>query len=308
VLRTYLVYDTIAILLILRALENHMRYYFLILLVSIACKTQTVTSDLFHEGVRKGSVSKKIAEASGLVASVANPGYYWTHNDGENPAEVFLIDDKAEIVMTCKLANVANRDWEEIAVGAGPQEGKSYLYVGEIGDNQSQYPYKMIYRFEEPVLSDGDHIISKFETIVFNLSDGVRDTEAMIIEPGTNDLFIVSKREDSVRLYKVPAPINSGDTLQAEFKTKLAFNKIVAISISTDGKEVLMKNYDHLYYWKKSGTESIPELLQRNPTELDYLQEAQGEAIAWTLDGTGFYTLSETVKNHKGNLIYYKRK
>jgi hypothetical protein len=69
-----------------------------------------------------------------------------------------------------------------------------------------------------------------------------------------------------------------------------------------------MKNYDHLYYWKRWDAETIPELLLRKPIELNYLQEAQGEAIAWTRDGTGFYTLSETVKNYKGNLIYYKRK
>jgi hypothetical protein len=301
-------YYTIAILLILRALENHMRYYFLILLVSVACKNKTVTSDLFHEGVRTGSVSKRIAEASGLVASVANPGYYWTHNDGENPAEVFLIDDKAEIVMTCKLANVANRDWEEITVGPGPQESKSYLYVGDIGDNVAEFPYKMIYRFVEPLLSEGDRVIDKFDTLVFTLDDGVRDTEAMMIEPGTNDLFIVSKREDSVRLYKISAPLVTGDTMLAQFNTKLPFNKIVAANISIDGTEVLMKNYDHLYYWKRSGQETIPQLLQHKPIELNYVQEAQGEALAWSLDGTGFYTMSETVKNHKAHLIYYKRK
>jgi hypothetical protein len=104
------------------------------------------------------------------------------------------------------------------------------------------------------------------------------------------------------------APVKRGDTLQAEFKMKLPFTKIVAASISADGTEVLMKNYDHLYYWKRLDQEMIPQLLQRKPIELNYVQEAQGEAIAWKLDGTGFYTLSETVKNHKGNLIYYKRK
>ncbi len=285
-----------------------MKYCFLVLLLSIECTDSKTTSDLFLKGVSEGAVSKKLAEASGLVASVANPGYYWSHNDGENPAEVFLIDDKAKIVMTCKLANVENRDWEDITVGPGPQEGKSYLYVGEIGDNLSQYPYKMIYAFVEPVLSEGDQVISKFDTIVFKLSDGVRDTEVMMIDPQANDVFIVSKREDSVRLYKIYAPVKKGDTLQAEFKTKLPFTKIVAASISADGTEVLMKNYDHLYYWKRSDAESIPELLLRKPLELNYLQEAQGEAIAWKLDGTGFYTLSETVKNYKGNLIYYQRK
>jgi hypothetical protein len=285
-----------------------MKYWLASMMILCGCATEKSTPDLFLKGVSQGSVSKKLAEASGLVASVANPGYYWSLNDGQNPAEVFLINDKAEIVMTCQLAKIANRDWEEITIGPDLQEGRSYLYVGDIGDNLSQYPYKLIYSFVEPVLSDGDQVISKFDTIVFKLSDGVRDAEAMMIDPLTNDGFIISKREDSVRLYKIYAPAKRGDTLQAEFKTKLPFTKIVAASISPDGSEVLMKNYDHLYYWKRSDKESIPELLLSKPIELNYLQEAQGEAIAWRRDGAGFYTLSETVKDFKGKLIYYKRK
>ena len=57
------------------------------------------------------------------------------------------------IKLTCTLAGVENRDWEDIAVGPGPDASKSYVYVADIGDNEGQYQYKYIYRFEEPVLN-----------------------------------------------------------------------------------------------------------------------------------------------------------
>ncbi|MBK7649668.1 MAG: hypothetical protein IPJ20_01470 [Flammeovirgaceae bacterium] len=210
--------------------------------------------------------------------------------------------------MTCLLANINNRDWEEITIGAGPEPDKRYLYVGDIGDNDARYPYKIIYRFVEPELNGDKLTISEFETFVIQLSDGVRDTEAMMMDPLSNDFFILSKREDSIRLYQLPYPWPVGDTLNAELKSTLPFFNVVAADISADGSEVLLKNYDQIYYWKRSDHEPIPELLQKEATILNYNPEPQGESIAWKLNGNGFSTLSETVKDFKGKLLYYKRR
>jgi hypothetical protein len=282
-----------------------MRY--LIFLIAVACTTKNESANLFSKGVEKGVISKRVEEASGLVASETNPGYFWTFNDGGNPAEIFLINTKAEIVMSCKLAMIINRDWEAIAIGAGPEEGSSYLYVGDIGDNQAKFPFKIVYRFVEPKLSEPDITITEFDSIVFQLSDGVRDTEAMVLDPISKDLFIFSKREDSIRVYQISYPIESRDTLLAEMKTKLPLSRIVAADISIDGSELLVKDYDHVYYWKRKEGLSIPELLKTKPVELPYEREPQGEAIAWQRDGAGFYTLSETIKNYRGRLLFYER-
>jgi len=285
-----------------------MRYWLLIFLFPLGCVQKNAASDLFSIGKERGIVDKKLDEASGLVASVANPGYFWTHNDSGNTAEVYLINGAAEILMTCKLPNIPNRDWEDITIGPGPIENKSYLYVGDIGDNLAQYAYKIIYRFEEPVLSEGNNVIDQFDTLVFQLSDGVRDTEALMIDPTSKELFIFSKREDSVRMYQIPFEFASGDTVVAERKIILPLTRIVAACISTDGTEVLIKNYDYIYYWKRTDNQSISELLQTNPIELLYNREPQGESIAWQRDGAGFYTLSEAAKNYRGRLLFYKRK
>jgi hypothetical protein len=282
-----------------------MRYWFVGLLILCGCSKNEGISDLFSGGKILGVVDKKLEEASGLVASVANPGYFWSHNDSGNAATVFLINDKAEIVMTCTLAGIKNRDWEDLAIAN--ESDSSYLYVGDIGDNDAKFPYKIIYRFVEPVLTADKLLIENFDTLVFKLDDGVRDTEALMIDPLTNSIFIISKREEKIRLYEMSEDLHSMDTTVAVFKAELPLSWIVAADISADGKELLMKDYDNIFYWKREGSESIPELLKTKPTILKYEREPQGEAIAWSRDGSGYYTLSETAKGIAGRLFYYKR-
>jgi len=274
-------------------------------LILIACSKKEKSSD-FESQQSVGLVSRKLREASGLVASIANPGYLWTHNDSGNSASIYLINDKAEIVMTCKLKNTVNRDWEDITIGPGPEENVNYLYVADIGDNEAVYSYKILYRIKEPTFLSDQIEIEKADKLTFELPGGARDTEAIMVDPITNYFYVSSKREHSVRLYEIKFPFAS-DTLHAEEVGKLPFNNIVAANISTDGSEVLMKTYRDIFYWKRKGNEPIPTLLQRRPVKLEYKPEPQGEAIAWKRDGFGFYTLSESEKGD-GSLFFYKRK
>jgi hypothetical protein len=283
-----------------------MKYSWLLVLCLIGCSDNKIYN-LFSSAEEKGIIDIKLEEASGLVASAAHRGYFWTHNDSGNGAELFLIDSNAQIVATMPLANVRNRDWEDITLGSGPEPDKTYLYVGDIGDNNAQYPFKIVYRLEEPAEVE-NKVIEKFDTLYIQLPDGTRDSEALIIDPISSRMFMVSKREDSVRLYQFPNTWKSGDTLKAELKIKIPYNLTVAADISVDGSEVLLKNYDHVYYWKREGTESIADLLQRPPLELKYKPEKQGEAIAWSRDGSGYYTLSESSTHERARLLFYKRK
>jgi len=275
-------------------------------LILFSCVKNEGDTTLFESQKSMGTVGKKLSEASGLVASVSNPGYLWTQNDGNNPAEIYLINEQAEIVMTCKLKNVSNRDWEDIIIGPGPEEGVNYLYVADIGDNNSVYPYKLLYRLKEPVLSDKKIEIEEIETLVVQLPGGPRDSEAIMVDPVTGHFYIISKREHSVRLYEIKFPFES-DTLQAEILGKLPLTSIVAADISPDGSEVVMKNYTNIYYWKRNENESIADLLLRSPVKVYYEPETQGEAIAWKTDGSGFYTLSESGVIEKADLFFYKR-
>jgi hypothetical protein len=279
----------------------------LLILVLVRCGTPQVNERLFKVGMVMGvNKNHQLEEASGLVASSRNPGMLWSHNDSGNPAEIFLLDSTAVTRKKYTLAGIRNRDWEDIARGPGPLDGISYLYVGDIGDNQSHHNKKYIYRFPEPSLDDPEEIL-KVDTIVVALEDGALDTEALLIDPVTKNLYIVSKRENKVRVYEVAYPHGKG-TLPGKKVCTLLVGGITGGDISPDGNEVLLKNYEQIFYWKKKGDETIVQLLKTPPTELPYHREPQGEGIAWALNGSGFYTLSENAKGERGRLYYYKRK
>jgi hypothetical protein len=278
-------------------------YSFLIL---IACSKKEKNSD-FESQRPIGLVSGRLHEASGMAASITNPGYIWTHNDSGNSALIYLINDRAEIVMTCKLKNTVNRDWEDITIVPGPEENVNYLYIADIGDNEAVYSYKILYRIKEPTFLNDQIEIEKVDKFIFELPGGARDTEAIMVDPITNYFYVFSKREHSVRLYEIRFPF-ARDTLHVEEVGKLPFNNVVAANISSDGSEVLVKTYRDIYYWKREANEPIAMVLQREPIKLDYNPEPQGEAITWKLDGSGFYTLSESVGGKASSLFFYKRK
>jgi hypothetical protein len=286
---------------------NKMRATFFILLLFLGCseKQKNQNERLFSKGINKGIIDVRLMEASGLVESIANPGYLWSLNDSGNPAEVFLIDTLARIRMVCKL-KVKNRDWEDIALGAGPIDGKKYIYVADIGDNLGRYDYKYIYRFEEPSLKEGaKQTILQFDTLVIKLPGKNRDSETLMIDPTNDDLYIISKREKNVHVYLQHYPYP--DTLQPADVLEIPFTRIVAGSISQDAQEVLLKDYENIYYWKRSGEKSLTELLAKTPIELSYKPEAQGESICWNHDASGYYTLSESHEGKIAQLKFYKR-
>lgn len=251
--------------------------------------------------------NKNLKEISGIAASTTNPGLFWVHNDSGNEAEVYLIDTSLNILLTCRIGDVENRDWEDITVGPGPEEGKSYVYVGEIGDNKAQYTLKHIYRFEEPLLEEGVKEISleTFDTLTFRLEDKRKDTETLLIDPNTKALYVISKREKPVWLYELSFPQSTKDTLVAQRIMSLPFTQIVGGDIRGDARQVLLKNYEQVFYWRSDQPMALPDLLRTPHFEVPYEIEPQGEALSWTHDGLGFYTISEKNVGKSTYLYYY---
>jgi hypothetical protein len=292
-----------------------MRLGHLIILSLITCscfdkQSEPEDSDIFLPSRQLAELTdKKLEEVSGLAASFVNPGYLWTHNDSGNPATVYLVNEQLEIRLACTLQGVDNRDWEDIAVGPGPEANKTYIYVADIGDNNANHSEKYIYRFEEPVLNEqtAEVTITEFEKIVFTLEGPKKDTETILVHPKTKDVYVVSKREKPVYVYRLSAPLATNDTLVAAQVMSLPLTQIVSGGFSPDGQEIIMKNYENIYYWNIRGA-SVADGLSSKPKALPYTEEPQGEAMTFNIDGSGFYTLSEKIKGEKTFLYFYQRR
>lgn len=253
--------------------------------------------------------NSQITEASGIDASVINKDVFWTHNDSGDKSRIFAIDKNGRDRGTFWIEGITARDWEDITIGPGPQSNRSYIYIADIGDNKAKYEVKYIYRIEEPRLNKKINpavpAILKAETIQFRYPDGQRDAEALLIDPLSKDLYVISKREENVRVYRLPFPQKTDDIIIAEYVISLKLTQITAGDISASGREIILKNYDQIFFWQKNSNQSFKDIFDDPPLLLPYIIEPQGEGLCWSNDGKGYFTLSEEAKGEEARLYFY---
>jgi len=284
-----------------------------------SCKNQTPQpSDSFAEAQDVGLLDfDNLKEISGITPSMNVKDSYWLHNDGGDKSRIFLYNNIQKDIKEFNIPLAQNRDWEAIAI-TNLQDG-SYLYLADIGDNNQSYEEYCIYRIKEPTQIDvlgGAHDLTNVEKISFRYPDGSKDSECLLIDHVTKDIFIITKRDLKQRIYKLPYPQNSTKTITAEFIQEVSFSEsinqafyITDGNISINNDEVLVKNYFQVFHWRKSPNESLIEVFKRSPTLLPYQVEPQGEALCFDTYQNGYFTVSEeSDRKVPVHLYYYPRK
>ncbi len=256
--------------------------------------------------------SDDIVEASGLVTSRKNSHVLWSHNDRNNQNRIFALNSRGTHLGIYWIDGVENRDWEDMAIGPGPEEGVEYLYLGDIGDNEAVHEHKYIYRIPEPDVDftqDPIEInLSNVDTITVQYPDALRDAETLLLDPLTKDIYIISKRElEDIRVYRVPYPQSTSEIIIAEQVAILNLWQVVGGDISLSGLEILLKTYTTMYYWKRNPDQNFWEAFENEPVILPYIEEMQGETVCWAADSMGYYTLSEENLGIPVHLFFYPR-
>ncbi|MFJ6697193.1 WD40 repeat domain-containing protein [Streptomyces sp. NPDC091272] len=212
----------------------------------------------------------RITESSGLAASRAHPGVYWTHNDQDGPY-VYAVDGRnGETVARITLRGVGKpRDMEAVSVGPDGD-----VYVGDIGDNLGgTWDHVWIYRFPEPkVLKDMTVSAVQYDV---KYADGARNAEALMVHPKTRRVYIGSKEEEGAGLYEGPAELVAGRTN--------TFRKIHTIpwvtdgAFSPDGKQLVLRSY--------LGAESYGWPAMGEGKSLGIGYRGQSESVTFSADG-----------------------
>ncbi|MEO6987476.1 MAG: hypothetical protein ABI239_02395, partial [Aquihabitans sp.] len=269
------------------------------------------------------------AEISGVVASRDQPGALWVHNDSGHPNDIWALDHEGGVLGRFTVTGAKSVDWEDIGLGsdpgAGPGVGGSYLYAGDIGDNaftpvlgaeldpRSETNPVLIYRVAEPEVPAGG---SKTETgvdspvgiatepaVSFSVAyaDGPRDAEALLVDPLTGDLFVISKQWDRsvTGLYRLPADTVAaevapqGITTMARVADVADAGLVTGADISANGTLVALRTYADVRLWNRDPDETLAETLAEPPTCTRLVREPQGEAVSFGADGRSLVTISE---------------
>ena len=287
---------------------------FSITVVILICNT-IVAQELpeFRNRIDMGLIEcPELVEASGIVASRKNAHVLWSHNDRNHQNRIFAINTQGKHLGVYWIEGIENRDWEDIAIEPGPVESMDYIYIGDIGDNFSEYDLKYIYRIPEPEVDFNQEPIEKtvynVEKITFQYPDGKRDSETLMLDPLTKDIYVVSKREfNDIRVYRAPYPQSTSEVLTLEQVAAINLWQIVGGDISPSGLEVLMKTYTTIYYWSRKPGQNLWAAFDNEPIVLPYIEEMQGEAVCWASDSMGYYTISEENLGMPVHLFFYPR-
>lgn len=226
------------------------------------------------------------SELSGLALSRTQPRVLWTHNDSGDAARLLAVTRAGTLLADVTVTGAENVDWEDVAIAG------STLFVADIGDNLARRPSVAVYRVAEPRVPATT--TAPATRLSLRYPDGPRDAEALLADPSSGALVIVSKSFDGVAGIYVSR--RGATTLHRAGAISLGTGEAVtAASLSEDGRTIVLRTYDRAYVWRRARGQSIAAALARRPctARADLLREGQGEAIALAGNGRAFYTVPE---------------
>ena len=251
---------------------------------------------------------RAISESSGLVASRQTPGAYWTHNDSGGGPFIYSFDSSGNSLGIFNVTAAQNRDWEDISIGPGPQSDKSYLYIGDIGDNSGVRQEIVIYRVAEPALTAATSKLTKknpgttepAEAIKLRYPDGPHDAEALLVHPVTGHIYIVIKLLiTDPTVYEAAPPFTPGKTVTMTrigtvHVPSLFGGVITGGSVSPDGRRVALCDYFQGYELVlPTGSNDFNDIWKQKMVGFDLGKRKQGESIAYRNDGKALLATSE---------------
>jgi hypothetical protein len=249
-----------------------------------------------------------LRETSGIVGSNL-PGVIWTHNDSGDSARFFAVATDGTPLGQFSLAGASSNDWEDMA--RGPKSGGgSYLYLGDVGDNDRLRSSIAIHRVPEPDTSAGGTIaVGDYQTAVLQYPGGSRNAESLMVDPWTGDLFLVTK-SPSGQVYRASADVFDQvaqlTTLQSLGNLNAFLPEPSGADISPDGRMILVRNRSTTAcLWTRHTGQSVWDAMQGTPLSVTLAAESQGEAIGWAADSQGFFTVSEWSSTGPRPIYYY---
>lgn len=198
----------------------------------------------------------RITESSMLARSAAHDGVWWTANDSGDSARIFAVDKTGRTLAEVTYDGPA-RDVEAMAIGTNKR-----IYVGDIGDNLSNQKTVTVYSLPEPEELEDQKV--KARTYKFKYPDGPHNAEALLINPQTNRLYIVTKEMPRSAIYAAPTPDEMSRTEVNELEKIGNAPAIISDGTFTpDGRRVLLRSFDSLTVlsWpalKTTGTAKLP--------------------------------------------------
>lgn len=204
-----------------------------------------------------------IFESSGLVD---RGDVVFTVNDSGDDAVVYGVDASSGRTAIRTTYADSVEDVEAVAPGA---DGR--LWVGDIGDNRRRHDHITVHRVRP---RDGAHPGDRFHLAY---PDGPHDAEALLVEPRTDQVFVVSKSPFGGTVYAAPRDLVAGDSPNRMRVFAAVRGLVTDGSFFPDGRHVVLRTYG------KAMVYTFPAFALVGTVRLP--AQPQGEGISVAPDG-----------------------
>lgn len=255
-------------------------------------------------------------EASGIAVSRKHKDVVYSFNDSGGKNRIYAINaTSGRSLGVFTFGNFTPYDMEDIAVAPCTSgSADSCIYLADTGyQSYAPPPRNTIYRVKEPATL-GDQNLAIHGELKFTWAEPNCDT--MLVDPQGIVYVISSKVGGHGVMGKLPnSGWTSGDQRVKPERTVVTsavasftppnpdwFNEgPTGADISSDGKEMLIRTYEQVLYWYVPDGDYLTAASNQTGRPVTSHPEPQGEGVAWTPDGKGYYTTSEGLHPY----IYY---
>jgi hypothetical protein len=248
--------------------------------------------------VQTGRTPASTLELSGFTASRRHPGIYWAHEDSGHAAVIHAMRETGAIVASFPLADVDAVDPEDIALGpCGSDDARPCLYLADTGDNLRSRKHVRLFRVREPDTLRPRPLAA--EEIAFTYPDGAHDAEAVLVDPRTAELYVVTKTITTLGdVYRLePEPGGAWRAVRVASLTVGVGDSWDALttgaSVHPSGERVLLRTYRSVWEFRRPGAHDLLDVLGTPPQAEPAPSQPQGEAVSYTADGMGYLLGSE---------------
>lgn len=241
-----------------------------------------------------------IREASGLARSQREENVFWIINDNGAKEWVHAINPRGKRIGEFDLKKSDNVDWEDLA--SFSIDGKPYLLVADIGDNDAKRKSRTLYVVKEPVAAKNEKKKVAWQ-VDFRYPDGPRDAESVAVDIENQRALVLTKRNTPPVLYEVPLhpaddkkvtakwlgtirslPRPSRRDVEFAPKTNDWHWQPVGMDISADNLAAVILTYRAVYYYTRQPDQDWFDALNTRPRRVSLGNFRNAEAIAFGND------------------------
>lgn len=245
----------------------------------------------------------RLTEISGMAASHRDPGILYVHNDsGETVARYFAIDLSGAVRAEIVVDGAPSFDTEDVALEVDGD--REWIWLGDVGDKAARdggtpRAFIEVARAEVPPLpEDGETVhVAEHELFRFTYPDAPHDCEALIFDPPTGDLYLISKENEGPHVvFRASAPHVDGTTRALERVAEILPGRSLADAITAADADrrgrFVVRTYRRVFLFGAPVTTPFARWASA-PTELPMIREFQGEALAFSHDARTLYSIAE---------------